>query len=690
MTATGDERSWLEQFLAAVEADGGAPLGTRERILAERLMASLGRPSDGPEDELDDTQARKVGVALCSLLARDHEEWLALARLFEKTVGRPGALLPQPASPVSRPLTPWVLLGVLLVGLLFVMRLQPGGPRDVASVDAGIVDTPTTAAPPPKAVTSTSAMLPCVPVAPTRTATIAVAPEGPREGEDWTHLVWAGLLWTLGAALGFGLWRRSRAVADETGVLDWEDRNVPLRAIRKASRYAPDRPLLVETARHLQKIGLTTRGPDLDGLATVRATAEAGGQWRAVLAERRMPETLTVLVDVGRGESVWLPAFRRLLDAYRTHGCRVVVYEFLGHPDDVRSSSDAPMERLDRIARRHRGPLLLYSTDLQTEARGGQRAHWLDVVGWWRCAAWLNPDPDTGRRSRRNEEALQQIGVPTFPGNRSGLLALARFLASDGEERMAVDWPDLPDPQDCRVAKALALWRCAVALVPNPTWDLVERLRRERPEIGNVLTDRNHVRLLLDEVAAHEAGVEPKPDQRRANRAGDGHQITVSRTAYRQWTADLKGRDPAFEAAVRRLLIDELKREAEEAGTLREKGRAALRIARHEFLLNVEDPEARKRLEAFLLDPSVAALAAREVEDVRALLKTNLWGRAAKPGSVEAFGKSGRRRTYSCRTCGLAARASLGMGALAAFVLCGLSFVRGERAHDRARVCCHR
>ena len=104
-----------------------------------------------------------------------------------------------------------------------------------------------------------------------------------------------------------------------------------------------------------------------------------------------------------------------------------------------------------------------------------------------------------------------------------------------------------------------------MALVPDPTWDLVERIRRERPEISEVLTARSHVRLLLDDIAEREAEIEPNADERQASRAGEGHLVMVCRSAYLKWTADIRKKAPKFEAAIRHLLIEELRREAEQA-----------------------------------------------------------------------------------------------------------------------------
>ena len=254
--------------------------------------ANTQRSRDG---KLSTNDARRLGVALCSLLASDQDEWLALAELYERTVGYPVGLVPRTGSPQrARSGGRWVAVAALSLAIaVAITSTDDCGEPPPVQPDAGVMDTGTSTTSSTTTTPLVSAdVLPCVPVEQAKTATISLMASSGPSGGDWWRLVLAALLWTLGFGLLIRLPEELRQRQAETeGIeetVEWEDRNLPIRKTAKISRYAPDRSLVSDTARRLQTIGADVRSSDLDGLATVQG--DGGGRWSVEPSPARLSD----------------------------------------------------------------------------------------------------------------------------------------------------------------------------------------------------------------------------------------------------------------------------------------------------------------------------------------------------------------------------------------------------------------
>ena len=249
--------SVIDLFLSEVEKAGLVALGTRERILAQQLVADA-RSQRARDGKLSTADGRRLGVALCSLLASDQDEWLALAALYERTVGFSVGLVPNTgALKRSRPVGRWVGVAALALAVAFiVIPTDDCGEPPPVQLDAGVMDAGTSTASVTQTASVTADVLPCVPVEPARTATTALMATSGPNGGDWWRLGLAALLWAVGLALLIRLPEELRQRKEKTeGIeetVEWEDRNRPMRKTSKVSRYAPDRSLVSDTARRLQ------------------------------------------------------------------------------------------------------------------------------------------------------------------------------------------------------------------------------------------------------------------------------------------------------------------------------------------------------------------------------------------------------------------------------------------------------
>jgi hypothetical protein len=210
------------------------------------------------------------------------------------------------------------------------------------------------------------------------------------------------------------------------------------------------------------------------------------------------PRSRSEKCSAAKGDHVWLGAFLRVLSDWRRQGVFLDVYKFTGHPTIPEHLDTGRRISLEAIGRLSRGPLILFSRALSRRDRMGL-ASWVRALSFWPVCAWVDPEPGPGLMSAQDAGALARQGVVRFSGDGAGLSALVRYLAR-GEVPAKLPDVELPSTADAEVRAALRLWRIAVALIPEPGWDLVERIRRSHPLISRVLPAREHVRLLLDEI----------------------------------------------------------------------------------------------------------------------------------------------------------------------------------------------
>jgi len=184
----------------------------------------------------------------------------------------------------------------------------------------------------------------------------------------------------------------------------------------------------------------------------------------------------------------------------------------------------------------------------------------LSALKYWPIRACLDSDPrpqeELAPMRRREIAELGRRGFGRFPLTDRGVVTMARWLAAAGESTRSVDWgAGLAAPGGVAVEEALRKWALAAALVPDPSWDQLEAIRRHFPEIHEVLGDRRDLQRLLDWVGERTgADVE----------LHGGRCLNIPEPQVDRWIRDqraLARRDPAqrdFEERVRRLLLAQL------------------------------------------------------------------------------------------------------------------------------------
>ncbi len=212
---------------------------------------------------------------------------------------------------------------------------------------------------------------------------------------------------------------------------------------------------------------------------------------------------------------------------------------------------------------------------------------------------------------RREIAALRRRGFGRFPLTDQGVVAMARWLAAEGESPQAVDWTgglaSRSGASAGPVEEALRKWALAAALVPDPSWDQLEAIRRHLKEIHELLSDRRDLQRLLDWVGGQtQADVE----------LNGGRCLNIPEVHQDRWIRrqrELARQDPAqrdFEQRVRHLLLEQLEpaRPPQDQGL--EYQRWRLKVATHTAVI---EPGSARDLLGWAFDSAVAHEASRWV-----------------------------------------------------------------------------
>jgi len=552
----------VKPFLDAIRQHGILRVSPAEYIKAQELLEK--RP------DLD-RQARRA--ALASLLATSKEQWQEIARLFDLYFPAEAAETVLPPADETQPpprrtlhaivvaagnrlrhaprwLLP-LLAAILLGGCLAVLIPNLLSPPVLVDEEP---DPPPAEKPPKTLDDSKRWILSDEPFRPAQTKSIEVEPPArsfdARDGLTillGSLLVLVGLRWLLlpGAVQQFrqtqmtkrrrlGNLERKR-LAEQT-----ERNNVPLRLTYQVERYPPlPEAAAADSATVLGRLFQATPSADLDTSATVRASIDAGGRLTPVYAARQDVQTLTVLVDIERGDHPWLAGIDWLLARWAALGVRLARYDFAFSPLFLTARPGGQVVLLSWLARHANGdPLLIISRTLSTQDRQG-RARWLDDIDAWPVKAWLDPDPrplNERHRLDRNEiRQLERLGLRRFPISTAGLLALARYFAEEGQGIQPPAWEPLAPLNDITVATALPRWALLAALVPDANWDQLEALRRHFPDLAAALPDARYVQRLIEWVAREDNN--PNPE------SGDGRTLDFSKALVEKLICRQRERD---------------------------------------------------------------------------------------------------------------------------------------------------
>ena len=320
--------------------------------------------------------------------------------------------------------------------------------------------------------------------------------------------------------------RQSRISLERRRLAEQAERNqAPVALTYQVERYAPlDDQAIEDAASLLGRLFHAVASDDLNVPATVRTSIDAGGRLIPVYADRPVARDLTVLVDVERGDHPWLAGITWVLERWQALGVRFARFDFRFDPSFVTAHATGNAGTLQYLARHvDGGPLVVISRTLSTQGYR-ESAGWLEEIEAWPVKAWLDPDPrPLGERRRERQEIRrleQQHGLQRFPFSAAGLLALARYLAEDGQGVPSPAWPALRPLDHAAVAEALPRWALLAALVPDATWDQLEAIRRHFPELSRAFPEPRYVQRLLDWVAREDH--EPQPESE------DGRTLVLS------------------------------------------------------------------------------------------------------------------------------------------------------------------
>jgi hypothetical protein len=289
-----------------------------------------------------------------------------------------------------------------------------------------------------------------------------------------------------------------------------ERNNVPRRLTYHVVRVPPMREdAAADTAIMLGRLFGRVGGETLDLERTIDATIAAGGRFVPVNNERRVSRAITLLVDVEGGSHPWLNDIEWLFDRWRALGVQFQRYDFHFEPLFLIETATRLPVQLEKLARRVEGePLLIVSRKLTSKQYRGE-ASWLRHVQAWTVRAWLDPAPrppeDLPQAYQAEIDRLKERGFRRFPFSDEGLVALAGYLVTEGQEVAMPDWPDLPPLSDPKVMEAVEKWALFSSLVPDATWDQLQAVRESFPEIRSVLKDNRHLQRLLDWVESQNA-----------------------------------------------------------------------------------------------------------------------------------------------------------------------------------------
>ena len=515
-TRAVEATAWLLAALDAGRQAGAGRPGVRNTTRAFQLVGSR-----------DDWTDRSLASALAALLATDAGSHSDIVDAVGEFLSRPAPApavqqeAEQTATPETarRSLLRW-LTGLAIIGLIVAAALLLGRPGPESA--PGPVGTPA----PPATPTATptpdlSSRPPPIlwkpspdPVERSASDLRIEAPPARPSDVRWQLLV---TLLLISAGVRLILISRASPVPLEPRELDLEGEARFDEAFDELARSrhpggGPYRPtveplvpahVVEDSSAHLaRKLDLRGR-PTLDIAATVRATVAAGGfvQPRFVCRPRSFP--LHVLVDSAPGSGPWLGRLLELIDRWGQQGVPLQVFEFQYHPAQLFDLPDGRPLRLSELGGLgERANLVIVSAGLAARLSRAEHGSLLSSVDAWRRVAWLDPDPLPPRcrdgRERPAIRRLEEAGLRRFELSEGGILRLAAFLG-DAEVGEVPAEVRPPDPRQPAVADALERWAVAASLTSQPTWQLLDWLRRGLPAGARAeLSHPASVRVLVD------------------------------------------------------------------------------------------------------------------------------------------------------------------------------------------------
>ena len=317
----------------------------------------------------------------------------------------------------------------------------------------------------------------------------------------------------------------------------------------------------LDSSEILGRLSNTTTGYGLDSEATLQRTIEAGGRFTPMPDARVQLHELVVLVDVEEGNHPWLNGFLRVLEAWKTQGVRLLCYEFHMNPDSLVDLASGRPLLVDELARRTEGlSLLVFSRQLDLTGREGE-AKWIGQLNAWARCGWLDPDPRGPDRLAPPRKQvifqLQRLGLPRFHLSDRGLVGLASWLKDRGGDRPGRSELALPHHQDDpKLAEALRQWALVASLVPDPSWDQLDAIRRHIPELFRVLPEPRFLQCLLEWVEER-TGLSAE--------LGGGRGLAIPRRQQQEWLMEQRQLEAKLRPEVRlenrarQLLLDQLK-----------------------------------------------------------------------------------------------------------------------------------
>ncbi len=235
----------------------------------------------------------------------------------------------------------------------------------------------------------------------------------------------AALLLLVIVAYGTWLWRWRKPPEDRARA--WHaDRPRLFRPGMIGAAPVPrlEREILDRVANSLGYFQSELPGKRLDILASVRATAEAGGVPGMIFKRRRQVRRVLILEDTFAEARAFNPIAGELASGLARRGVPVVHGLFRGVPESFRTA-DGSLIHLEDLEDDRRGYLVLVFSDgkgIHTQ----RHTFALEALAHWPHVAWLE------LRERRgwDESAalVARLGLPVFPASREGLLAaMERF-----------------------------------------------------------------------------------------------------------------------------------------------------------------------------------------------------------------------------------------------------------------------
>ncbi len=591
-SSSGGKAPTLAAFLD--EVGHHFQLGVRERLAVETLLREWQADQRGGE----------LRGAIVSLLAQDHKSWQEIANLWdlhfpidsdtqsgEEGDAPPRGLLrlsqrTERAKPSRSPRTHVrraVALG-LVGGLIFVYgaglriwwlerNLSPESPIVSIPRPLPLPDLVASYRPVPIEGAVSTEILEPPPPSPGMLALLAVAS---------TFLLALGIhLHRLPAIVGGSRQQalEHRRKEGHAKRVDWEERRrdagLPLEISYRVDRFpAVSKKAILDSAQPLGRIFREERSDDLDVDRTLDRTVRRAGMFSPVLLSRQLREEVLVLIDREEGDYPWLGPFRRLVAAWAALGVTLRVYEMEGgysfeevdprNPEGEDFGSD--LLTLDPLTRRTRGlPLIFFSRHLDPVARK-KASPWLQALPNWPRRAWLDPDPLPWKELRPAHRAViegwEREGLRRFPLTGDGIVRLAWYLAGRPPGR-ATEVSLLPLAEERPAAgsgnsteEALRLWGLAAALVPDPTWDQLEAIRRHFPEIRETLSENRYVQRLLQWMA-REMGA-PRRDLSQDRRLEISREVEDTLIREQRALDEALPWEERFETRARRLLLQQL------------------------------------------------------------------------------------------------------------------------------------